>query len=445
MLGKGGIMSAASNIEIDWDAAGGIGLSGARVSGISQPLNTDLLFRDQVYAPPIIEHPITQFPGTWNIDNRDPNRMIVNAIAAVGENNQLALNNRLPWRYPEDLELYHNKVRGKTVIMGRATFESVPNSFHEIPENIIIVSTTMDDSDDDNIHVADTVQEAVGIADDIGAKEVWICGGVRIYKEALEQELIEELHISHIPYEGEADRFFPNFTKYIYNVKEGTTIECEGQPSFVYKIYEMKDSTAELFASLDPGIQYVNNSSQLTATNVQEALEELDRNFGQPDQMVVNPNLMDAIRGVEYTDESNANQPGQVYMNSVDNSLYMINEDGESVMISNIDTGSQTYTETEHERVQRIAHEVVEEFMQQGPTLDESAYHTLNSMMMTKFREWYPEAQVTTNLSIDNSVAPVYTMNRYSPVDYTPSNSRARLNVRVQLLYNSYDLDIELG
>lgn len=475
------------NITVDYSLSTGIDLSsaltgdlrvddGSNIIGISEPpAPADMLYREHIVdprtgimGPPSIE-PIFQTPPNLTVDRRDPDRMIVNAIAAIGENNQLALNNRLPWNYPEDLELFHEKIEGKTVIMGRGTWESLPSSFYELPENIIIVSTTMDDSDTDNVHIADNVAEAVGIADDIGSKEVWICGGVQIYKEALEQELIEELHISHIPYEGEADRYFPNFVKYIYEVKEGTTIECEGQKSFVYKVYEMKEHTGELFVSglVDPppfrgpgvaingaplepadvvSVEYDNNASTLTATNIQDALEELDNNFGQPDTMVMNPNVFrtlvnDSVSGVEYTTEENASRPGQMYYNTVDNNLYLIGEDGQAVMISNIAHEDAS----DHEVLEAICHETAERFMAETDRrIDQESYHALDAMLTNAIRSRFNEARVRTNVSVDNSVAPVYTMGSSAAIDYSPGYANTTLSVTVELLYNSYNIELQL-
>lgn len=403
-----------------------------------------------IFAPPNPSPFDRHYPGQWNIPT-EPDKMKVNAIAAIGEDNQLALNNRLPWRYPEDLELYHNKVRGHTVVMGRATFESIPASFYSIPDNIIIVSSTIEERDEDNIHVADTLEEAIGIADDIESKEVWICGGVGIYKEALKRELLDELHISHIPYEGEADRYFPNFTKYIYEVREGTTIECEDQASFVYKIYDMKDKSAILIDYMSehsPGLRglsanavYVDDNINFSADNVQAALEELERNSGQPNTMMVNPEqyrqlVNQSAVSLSYTTEEEARNVGDTYYDSSNQAMYIMTEDGP------IELGDTTVSDNSMEtELQFICNDVANDVLYQNGmvTLGEQTYRALIDRLQERIRRIDPEATVECNLSVDNHVQPIYTMGEYAPVDFASGAPTARLDVTVGILYNTYN------
>ena len=55
-------------------------------------------------------------------------------IAAIGENNELGLNNELIWRLPNDLKFFKEKTINKTILMGRKTFVSLnrilPNRVH---------------------------------------------------------------------------------------------------------------------------------------------------------------------------------------------------------------------------------------------------------------------------------------------------------------------------
>lgn len=47
-------------------------------------------------------------------------------IAALGYNNEIGVNNKLPWHIREDLEFYKDMTIGKNIIMGRKTFETMP-------------------------------------------------------------------------------------------------------------------------------------------------------------------------------------------------------------------------------------------------------------------------------------------------------------------------------
>ena len=50
---------------------------------------------------------------------------MISLIAAVGKNNELGLDNHLIFNIPGDLKFFRNTTLGKTVIMGRKTYESI--------------------------------------------------------------------------------------------------------------------------------------------------------------------------------------------------------------------------------------------------------------------------------------------------------------------------------
>ena len=50
----------------------------------------------------------------------------ISMIACVGKNLELGKNNDLIWHLPNDLKYFKEVTKGKTVIMGRRTFESLP-------------------------------------------------------------------------------------------------------------------------------------------------------------------------------------------------------------------------------------------------------------------------------------------------------------------------------
>ena len=66
--------------------------------------------------------------------------MIISHLVAVSNNNVIGKNNDLPWKLKRDLQHFKNYTTGKTIVMGRKTFESIgrplPNR-----RNIIISST----------------------------------------------------------------------------------------------------------------------------------------------------------------------------------------------------------------------------------------------------------------------------------------------------------------
>lgn len=54
-------------------------------------------------------------------------------IAAVGQDNVIGIDNRIPWSIPEDMKWFSQVTAGCSVVMGRKTFESLPEQYRPLP------------------------------------------------------------------------------------------------------------------------------------------------------------------------------------------------------------------------------------------------------------------------------------------------------------------------
>lgn len=54
-------------------------------------------------------------------------------IVAMSMNNVVGVNNDLPWRIPADMNEFKNRTFGHVVLMGRKTWESIPEKFRPLP------------------------------------------------------------------------------------------------------------------------------------------------------------------------------------------------------------------------------------------------------------------------------------------------------------------------
>lgn len=131
-------------------------------------------------------------------------------IVAIGKNNEIGKNNKLLWHIPEDLKKFKEITQGKTVVMGRSTFESIGKPLPD-RHNIVLTKDLKSFSNDCN--------EKLEIFDDFSKivekyknsdEEIFIIGGAQIYKKSLELRIVEKLYISHINFsDNEADTYFP--------------------------------------------------------------------------------------------------------------------------------------------------------------------------------------------------------------------------------------------
>lgn len=131
-------------------------------------------------------------------------------IAAVSENRVIGKDGDIPWHFPEDLKHFKEETTGSPVVMGRGTFESLPDDFQPLPNRTNIVLTRSEPSYEESVEIANSLEEALQIASKNG-KKVYIIGGASVYKQAIESADKMILTEIHEKYEG--DTYFPEFNE----------------------------------------------------------------------------------------------------------------------------------------------------------------------------------------------------------------------------------------
>ncbi len=147
--------------------------------------------------------------------------MTLSLIAAIGRNNELGKGNNLIWHFKEDMKFFKETTMGKSVIMGRKTFESLPKA---LPGRQNIVITSDNNYKADGAQCVSSVEEALKIAQ---GDEAFIIGGGRVYTETL--PLCDKLFLTEIDAGcNSADTFFPSFDKSLYNREKLSDFEVDG-------------------------------------------------------------------------------------------------------------------------------------------------------------------------------------------------------------------------
>lgn len=130
-------------------------------------------------------------------------------IAAVAENGAIGKDGEIPWHIPEDLKHFKQKTAGHPVIMGRKTFESLPENFRPLPNRTNIV-LTRSDMNKEGIRIAGSLEEAYSIAEELDDK-AFIIGGASVYEQALTEA--DKMEITEVKKEVDGDTFFPDFDR----------------------------------------------------------------------------------------------------------------------------------------------------------------------------------------------------------------------------------------
>ena len=101
-------------------------------------------------------------------------------IWAQARGGAIGVDGRLPWRLPEDLAIFRALTTGCTVVMGRRTWESLPERFRPLPGRTNVVLTH------DPRWTADGARRAGSVAEVLaGDGPRWVIGGGAVYAEFL--------------------------------------------------------------------------------------------------------------------------------------------------------------------------------------------------------------------------------------------------------------------
>ena len=161
--------------------------------------------------------------------------MNISIIVAVGENNEIGYRNGLLWRLPADLKRFKELTTGHTVVMGRHTFESLPNG--PLPNRTNVVISRNPSFAHPDCLVFPSFDEALVKLS--GETEVYIIGGGQIYNQAL--PFVSMLYLTQVHASfPDADTFFPeiDLTKWIKRSEETHPADEKNIYSYTFYKYE---------------------------------------------------------------------------------------------------------------------------------------------------------------------------------------------------------------
>ena len=129
---------------------------------------------------------------------------MISLIVAAAENNAIGKSNAMLWHLPEDLKFFKNTTWGMPVIMGRKTFEAVGKP---LPGRTNIIVTSNEKWQAENTITTTSIEDAIKVANETNAKEIFITGGGEIYKQAL--LIADKVYLTRVHTIIDGDAFFP--------------------------------------------------------------------------------------------------------------------------------------------------------------------------------------------------------------------------------------------
>lgn len=159
----------------------------------------------------------------------------ISVIAALAKNRVIGIENRLPWRLPEDLAHFKALTLNHPILMGRKTFESLGRP---LPGRTNIVITRNPGYRKDGCLVAASIPAAVALCED--ADEIFFIGGAELYAQAI--PLADRLYLTEVDIEATGDAWFPDYDRSAFReISREPHLGAKGDPlPFDFVVYERR-------------------------------------------------------------------------------------------------------------------------------------------------------------------------------------------------------------
>ncbi|MBT7391077.1 MAG: type 3 dihydrofolate reductase [Gammaproteobacteria bacterium] len=141
--------------------------------------------------------------------------MSLSIVVAMDENRLIGKDNKLPWHLPADLAYFKKITTGKSIVMGRKTYDSIGRP---LPNRRNIVISRNSKTLITGCEVLSSIDEMLSITKD--EDEVMIIGGASLCEQLLPQ--VSRLYITKIEGKFDGDVYFPE-----YNEADWRQVSCE--------------------------------------------------------------------------------------------------------------------------------------------------------------------------------------------------------------------------
>lgn len=135
--------------------------------------------------------------------------MRISLVAAVARGGVIGRDGGIPWRITEDVARFKALTTGHPVVMGRRTWDSLPNRFRPLAGRRNVVITRNPTWHAEGAERAGSLDEALQMLE--GVRRVYAIGGAEVYAAAL--PIADELVLTEIDLDVEGDTFFPEWDR----------------------------------------------------------------------------------------------------------------------------------------------------------------------------------------------------------------------------------------
>ncbi len=139
-------------------------------------------------------------------------------IACINQKRAIGKNGKLLYHIGNDISNFARMTKNNgVVIMGRKTFESLPNG-EPLKDRINIILTSNEEygvsQDFDNVYIVHSVKDVIELCEAFFSdKELFVIGGEALYRQFMDGDLVDELRLTVVKDDKEGDVTFPEFNE----------------------------------------------------------------------------------------------------------------------------------------------------------------------------------------------------------------------------------------
>ncbi len=158
---------------------------------------------------------------------------MIAVVVAQGRNRVIGRDGALPWYLPADLRRFKALTLGHAVVMGRRTYESLPEPVRPLPgRQNVVLSAELGYAPGPGAEVARSLPEAL----DCCGGECFVVGGGAVYAQAL--PLAHRLYVTDVDACPLGDAFFPPVDVETWRCVAEEAPDVDHGPAIVFRTYE---------------------------------------------------------------------------------------------------------------------------------------------------------------------------------------------------------------
>lgn len=165
--------------------------------------------------------------------------MLISLVVAASENNVIGKDNKLLWHLPNDMKFFKNTTWAMPVVMGRKTFDSLGKP---LTGRTNIVITRKENWKKEGVKVVKSLDEAIALAGDADAKEVFVIGGGEIFRQSIDRA--DKIYLTRVHTTVEGDTFFPEVPETQWELASNLDFAADNKHAFSYsfQIWQRKQA-----------------------------------------------------------------------------------------------------------------------------------------------------------------------------------------------------------